>query len=229
MKIISRIVLLILVVASFVRCTKDPDQKGCTDQYAVNYDPRALTEDGSCEYNQDVQMIWNDGIRGGWNGDLHEGAYRFEVCEGETSTLEEIVDSATTKQTLYVGTGGGHSHLSYFSLINERNAQDFNQGSLRMDIRVSDTDDGAPEFVNLFISGKIHENGDCMPYRRSEYVEISTHSFNDSTFTPVVIPILHFEKIMMAHVEVACGISFEGERSTGLEINNIRWVANKYD
>lgn len=229
MKHISRIVLLILVVASFVSCTKDPDQKGCTDQYAANYDARALTEDGSCIYNQDVQMIWSDGIRGGWNADLQEGAYRYELCSGEKSVLVDQVDSATTKQSLYLGTGGGTSHLSYFTLINERNAQDFNQGSLRMDVRVSDTDDGAPEFFKLFITGKIAENGGCRPYRRSEYVEISTHSFNDSTFTTVNIPILHFSRLAMAHVEVACGVAFEGERSTGVELDNVRWVANKLD
>ncbi len=229
MKHISRIVLLILVVASFVSCTKDPDQKGCTDQYAANYDARALADDGSCVYNQDVQRIWTNGVRGGWNSDLQEGAYRFQVCSGESSVLTEIVDSVTTTHSLYVGTGGGTSHLSYFTLINERNAQNFNQGSLRMDVRVADTDDGAPEFANIFISGKLPQTGECNPYRRSEHVEISTHSFNDSTFTTVNIPILHFSQIMMAHVEVAFGIEFEGERSTGLEIDNIRWVANLED
>lgn len=229
MKSINNYFIAVLATFTLVACEKDGDQKGCTDPISINYDPSALVDDGSCEYNQTVQSIWSNGVRGGWNGDLQEGAFRFELCSGEYSELEEIVDSADVRQTLYLGTGGGTSHLSYFSLINERNARDFNDGSLRMDIRVTDTDDGAPDFINLFISGKIHENDDCLPYRRSEYVEISTHSFNDSLFTTVNIPIRHFGQIMMAHVEVACGISFEGERSTGVEIDNIRWEANLLD
>ncbi len=228
MKHILKVFSLGLVVILAVACSKDTQEHGCTDHLAANYNPTAITEDGSCLYNQDTQMIWSDGVRGGWNGDLHEGAYRLEVCAGEKSILEEIRDSSTVDKTLYLGTGGGTEHHSYFTLINEHDARDFAEGSLRMDVRVSDTDDGAPEFFNLFISGKIHEEAECDPFRRSEYVEISTHSFNDSTFTSVVVPIRHFNKIMMERVEVVCGIAFEGERSTGVELNNVRWVANPY-
>jgi hypothetical protein len=229
MKSINIYFIAILTTTTLVSCEKDGDQKGCTDPISINYDPSALVDDGTCEYNQTVQSIWTNGIRGGWNGDLQQGAFRFEVCGGVHSELEEIVDSTEVRKTLYLGTGGGNSHLSYFSLINEQNARDFNDGSLRMDVRVSDTDDGAPEFINLFISGKIHENDDCLPYRRSEYVQISTHSFNDSLFTTVNVPIRDFSQIMMARVEVTCGISFQGERSTGVEIDNIRWEANILD
>lgn len=207
-------------------CNKEGDRKGCTDPIAANYDPRALTDDGSCTFNDDVQSIWANGVRGGWNGDLQEGALKHEICAGEISELETPLDSANVERTLYLGTGGGTRHLSYFSIINERNARDFNNGSLQMDVRVTDTEDGAPEFVKLFISGKLWQDEDCDLYRRSEYVEISTHSFNDSTFTKVNIPILRFDEIMMAHVNVVCGFEFEGERSTGIEVNNIQWIAN---
>jgi hypothetical protein len=218
--------IALLAILALVSCNKDPDQSGCTDPIAANYDPKALRSDGSCIYNDAVQSIWSNGVRGGWNGDLQEGAFRMEVCEGEVRELEEPIDSVTTRETLYFGTGGEFSHLSYFTLINQRNARDFNNGTLRMDVRVSDTEGGAPEFVKLFISGKLWQDEDCSPYRRSTHVEISTHSFNDSTFTEVSIPILHFDEIMMKYVDVVCGIEFEGERSTGIEVNNIRWVAN---
>jgi hypothetical protein len=214
------------LVAITSSCNKDGDRKGCTDPIAANYDPRALTDDESCIYNDAVQSIWVDGMRGGWNGDLQEGAFKLEVCAGELSELETPRDSGEVEHTLYLGTGGGTRHLSYFSIINERNARDFNNGSLQMDVRVTDTEDGAPEFVKLFISGKLWQDEDCDLYRRSEYVEISTHSFNDSTFTKVNIPILRFDEIMMAHVNVVCGVEFEGERSTGIEVNNIQWIAN---
>jgi len=219
-------VLFAGVFVTAVSCNKEGDRKGCTDPIAANYDPRALTDDGACMYNDATQSIWVDGQRGGWNGDLQEGAIKYELCSGEFSELETPIDSANTERTLYLGTGGGTSHLSYFSIINERNARDFNNGSLQMDVRVTDTDDGAPEFVKLFISGKLWQEDDCDLYRRSDYIEISTHSFNDSTFTKVNIPILRFDEIMMAHVNVVCGIEFEGERSTGIELNNIQWIAN---
>lgn len=227
----TRIFLFALSVLSLalLSCNKDPDQSGCTDHIAANYDPSALKDDGSCIYNNAVQTIWSGGVRGGWNGDLVEGAYDHVVCEGTAEIIEEVADSATTLQTLYLGTAGGFSHRSFFTLINERDARDFAEGSLRFDARVSDTIDGSPDYVKLFISGKIWEDDACEPYRRSEYVEISTHSFNDSTFTPVNVTIREFEKIMMARVEVACGFEFEGDRSTGIEIDNLRWVANDSD
>jgi len=37
-----KITLLFSAVFALTSCDKDPDQVGCTDQYAVNYDPSAL-------------------------------------------------------------------------------------------------------------------------------------------------------------------------------------------
>lgn len=210
-------------------CDKDPEQTGCTDQYAVNYDPSALKDDESCEFNDAEQLIWTDGMRGGWNGDLQEGAFRMDVCAGEMMEISIELDSATVEKSLYLGTGGGTEHQSYFSVINEQNARDFAEGSLRMGVRISEAESGAPEYIRLYIGGKILQSESCEPHRRSDFVEISTHSFNDSLYTEVNIPIRHFDEIMMAHVNVLCGIQFEGERSTGIEIDEIRWVANKLD
>ena len=190
---INKILLPFLAVAILSSCKED-EQKGCTDPIAVNYDPSALRENGSCIYNDSEQVIWSEGLEGGWNGDMIEGAYQHIVCEGSAEVMEEVRDSINTVETLYLGTAGGFSHRSYFTLINERDARDFAEGSLRFDARVTDTEDGSPDFVKLFISGKLWQNEGCEPYRRSEYVEISTHSFNDSTFTPVNITIREFEE-----------------------------------
>lgn len=221
-----RFIAFAIIAFTVTSCNKDGDRQGCTDPIAASYDPRALTDDGSCIYNDNIQSIWSNGVRGGWNGDFQEGAYRLQVCAGEVSEIETPRDSTSIDHSLYFGTGGGFSHLSYFTLVNERNARDFNNGSLQMDVRVTDTEDGAPGFVKLFISGKLWQEEDCDLYRRSDYVEISTHTFNDSTYTRVNIPILHFDEIMMKHVNVVFGLEFEGERSTGIEVNNIRWIAN---
>lgn len=224
-----RIFLISAGVTALISCDKDPEQVGCTDPHSVNYDPSALKDDGTCVYNDNEQVIWANGMRGGWNGDLFQGAFKFDVCSGESHELMQEIDSVTVEETLYLGTGGGTKHKSYFSLINEHNARDFAEGSLRMSLRVSDTEGGAPEYVRLYIGGKILQTEECNAHRRSDFVEISTHSLNDSTFTELNIPIRNFDKIMMAHVNVVCGIQFEGDRSTGIEVDNIRWVANKLD
>ena len=219
----------IFAILLLTSCNKDPKQEGCTDPVAVNYDASALKDDGSCQFNQAEQIIWQAGLPGGWNGDLVEGAYSLNVCEGVSEVMEVARDSVNMDETLYLGTSGGFTHRSYFTLINEQDARDFAEGSLQFDARVSDMEDGSPDFIKLFISGKIANNGNCEPYRRSEYVEISTQSFNDSLFTPVNITIREFEQIMMARVQVVCGMEFEGERNTGIEIDNLRWVANDLD
>lgn len=206
-------------------CQKEFDQRGCTDPIAVNYEPRALHDDGSCAYNQAVQMIWSNGMEGGWNGNLTEGAYRLEVCAGAAEQRVHAPDSLTEYRTLSLTTAGGEDHLSWFTLINERDARDFTEGSLRFDCRI--TEGGSPQFVNLFISGKVPGEPECTPYRRSTFVEISTHSFNDSVFTPVIIPIRNFGQLMMARTEVVCGFEFSGERNTSVEIDNLRWSANQ--
>lgn len=220
------VLLIAILVAS---CTKENEQTGCTDPHAVNYEPRALKDDGSCQFNQAEQVIWAEGQTGGWNDDLVEGAYSLNICEGVSDIMTEERDSITSIETLYLGTGADFMHRSYFTLINEQDARDFAEGSLRFDARVSSDDAGSPDFIKVFISGKIAQEGTCEPYRRSEYVEISTQSFNDSTFTPVNITIREFEQIMMARVQVVCGMEFDGDRNTGIEINNLRWVGTFHE
>lgn len=277
LKKISPVFILLFAAFVWTSCDKDPRQIGCTDPEAVNYDPSAIRSDDSCIYNDDEQMIWRNGMRGGWNNDLQEGAFRLEVCMGEvyersneeesdttevdpegngkdsglddtdpddtdaedtdpvdsdgedgdseTEDTETTTTEAVPTTTLYFGTGNDEVHKSYFSLINERNGRDFAEGRLRMGIRT--VGDDTPEYIQLYINGKIIDESECNPHRRSDFVEISTHSFNDSTFTEVNIPIRNFDKIQMAHVEVACGIRFVGPRGSGFEVNEIRWVANK--
>jgi hypothetical protein len=246
MKCLHTIALLVFAIGIF-SCQKDWDQSACTDPIAINYEPRAIREDGSCLYNQDEQMIWSNGLRGGWNGNLVEGAFRHEVVVGEAfenlyggSVDSLAVDSTVADTTindslalppspaqvsLMLSTGGEYDHLSYFTLINEQNARDFAEGTLRFDCRI--TEGAAPEYMQLFISGKLVENVEGYEFSRSTYVDISTHSFNDSTFTPVTIHLRNFDKIMMARVNVVCGFQFGGERNIGVELDNIRWSANR--
>ncbi len=209
-----------------ISCNKDPEQTGCTDPIAINYEPRALKDDGSCNFNQKEQVIWQDGFFGGWNTNLHEGAYRLDVCQGTAQELTSIGADSSASTTLYLGTGGAMHHHSVFTLINERNAKDFAEGSLRFNARLSHATNSAPEFIQLFVSGKILRDEECKPYRRSTFVEISTRSFSDSAFTEVNIPLRHFSQVMMAHINVVAGFDFEADRNMGIEIDRLRWVAN---
>ncbi len=214
-------------VALVAGCSKEPDQAGCTDPFAVNYEPRAIESDGSCIYNDAVQLIWADGKEGGWNGDVIQGAFRPETCSGMMQTMEQLRDTVETLHTLWLSTGEGTSHKSFFSLINEQAAPDYAEGSLRFECR--NKDGAAPPFLKLFICGKLTDGGQqCPQFLRSSYIEISTQSFTDSTFTEVNIPMRDFEKITMSRVNVAAGFAFDGLPGTGIEINNLRWTAYKY-
>lgn len=210
-----------------IACNKDPEQTGCADPVAINYEPGALKDDGSCQYNQAEQVIWQDGVFGGWNEDYHEGAYQLDVCVGTVREVVALEADSTESITLMLETDGGSNHRSVFSLINEHDARDFAEGSLRFDARLADSTGAAPEFIRLFISGKIPlENKNCDPYGRSTFVDISTRSFSDSTYSEVNVPLRHFSQVMMARINVVAGFEFEAERNVGIEINRLRWVAN---
>lgn len=221
--------LILPFLLLLISCDKDPEQIGCTDPIALNYEPRALKDDGQCTYNQAEQVIWQEGAFGGWNSDFHEGAYRLDVCAGTAIETAVPLTDTTQKEILYLGTGGSESHLSVFSVINERSAKDFAEGSLRFDVRLSHETNSAPEFFRVFISGKIPDGQQCEPYLRSGYVELSSRQFNDTAFTEVSIPIRHFSHIMMSRINVVAGFEFEGTRNQGVEIDRLRWVANAVD
>ena len=225
MTILKSPLLLLPAFLLLVSCNKDPEQKGCTDPFALNYEPRALKDDGTCEFNQNEQVIWHDGVFGGWNSNVHEGAYRLDICEGIAEEMASISADSTSLTTLYLGTGGAMHHHSLFTLINERDGRDFAEGSLRFNARLSHASGSAPEFIQLFVSGKIPE-GECKPYNRSTFVEISTRSFTDSTFSEVIIPLRHFSQLMMSRIIVVAGFDFEADRNMGIEIDQLRWVAN---
>lgn len=219
-----RFYLLIFSTFVILSCSKDPDQSGCTDPLAANYNPAALRSDNSCTYNDATQMIWHNGMRGGWNNDLQQGAFNLETCAGDVREMMYEVDSIHTQHTLYFGTDDGNYHKSVFSVINVQNGRDFAEGSLQMGIRL--IDETYPDYIQLYINGKIQDHSDCTPHNRSDFVKISTHAFTDSTFTEVNIPIRDFAKIQMANIHVVCGIEFEGERNSGIEVDEIKWVAN---
>jgi len=229
---------IILVVFS-TGCDKDPAQVGCTDPIAVNYDPQALEEDGTCAYNDASQSIWNNGVYGGWNGDVLSATYSMQACWGAISERLQIdslpidsllidtllADSVMQRTSLVFSADESERHRSYVTLINDQNARDYAEGSLRFDCRIPA--EGSPELFNVFIGGKLPQQGSCDPYRRSDFVTVSTVSLNDSTFSTVEIPIRTFDKIMMANVEVVFGLEFDAALGQGIEVDNIRWTANK--
>lgn len=62
------------------------DEAGCTDPLACNYNPDVLCDDGSCCYDNCLEIVMTDSFGDGWNGNV------WEVVDPATDT---VVDSGT--------------------------------------------------------------------------------------------------------------------------------------
>jgi hypothetical protein len=231
-----RLYLFLAALAFVMGCDKDRDQSGCTDPLAVNYDPRALRSNGDCVYNDAQQLIWSNGTWGGWNGNLMQGGFIQHTCAGTVEIIEQVIDSIPADSTLpsgalvtakykRLGASQNGAHKSYISLLNTRNGTNFAEGSLRFSCRLDAL--GSPAVLRLFVNGKLPDQGQgCPMFLRSDYVDISTASFTDSTFTEVNIPMRDFAKLRMAQIDVICGFEYSSIPGSGLIIDNLRWVAH---
>lgn len=238
---------LLLLSVVFSSCS-DPDQNGCTDPLACNYDASAMKDDGSCTLCTTHQEIWAGGNWGAWNGNSAQGAIVLEVCEGSYSifstlpvlpdtTANDTISSDTIPAdtipvdptpvdlprdtVLQLWTNENGQHLSYFTLLNSQNGQPYTEGSLRFSIKKASTT--TAEVIRVFIDGNIHQNTFCGSIMRSGYVDISSHAFTDSAFTEVSIPIRDFADISTGDIHIVSGFKFNGPDSTGFEFRNIRW------
>lgn len=222
----SNFFLSIIFLALVFSSCKDEEQTGCTDPVAVNYDAAALKDDGTCTFNTDEQLIWNNGEYFGWNGNNFTGGYQLTTCYGTSEIIEEQIDSLNSRAYYLFTADEEGRYYSTFDLINNQDARTYGYGNLKFSLKADSLN--APEIIKVFIHGNIHQtNPNCEAILRSEYVEVISSSLNDSTFTEVSIPMESFSNRYISDIDFVCGFVFESEAGSAISIDNIRLSAAK--
>lgn len=207
----------------FLACDREEEIVGCTNHLAENHDPRATVDDGSCTFSEDAQLIWKDGVPGGWNGNLTTYGFVPEVCVGSMTADVDTSNGGIAPARLMTD-GNGNLNVQ-FALINPRTARNYIEGFIHFEILV-------PEGVDLstfriYTHGKVVDNvGSCGEFIRSQNVELSAAALGNENFTTVSVPFRDFSQLMLANIGVAFGLSIEeAEADTEvLHLNNVRWT-----
>lgn len=201
-------------------CDRDEEIQGCTHHLAENHDPRATVDDGSCTYSEESQLIWKDGQPGGWNGNLTTYGFIPKACTGDF--LAEEDSNGVAPARLFTDPAGNLEF--HVELTNPRTARNYNEGFIRFE--VLKPEDSSLGTFQIYTHGKLTQtNSGCDEFNRSQVVELSALSLNDSIPASVAVPFSDFDQLMLADINVLFGIIAEGEPDTEvLQINNIRWT-----
>ncbi len=202
-------------------CTRNEEITGCTDHLAENHNPRATVDDGSCTYPPDEQVIWKDGVAGGWNGDIFSYGIVPELCYG--MLVFDADTSAQTHLTRLITDVNGDLQLQ-FKLINPVSASNYIEGNLRIDLALPEG--VSLPLVDIYIHGKIADSdGVCPGYVRSDFVQVSTQALGQTPHA-LSIPLRDFEQMRLGDIEVMVGIEIKNAQpnSEVLWINNVRWT-----
>jgi hypothetical protein len=215
--------LAILVCSMmFVSCDRDEEISGCTDHLAENHDPRATVDDGSCTFSADQQIIWKDGVPGGWNGNLVTYGIVPTTCFGTMTVLSDT--SQASQPALIVADEDGNARVQ-FELLNPRTARNYIEGFIHFDI--SKPEASSLTTLKIYTHGKLPDNAPgCGAFNRSEWIELSVLAITSEEFQSVAVPFRDFDDLMLADVHVMFGIVLEGlaPGEEALSINNIRWT-----
>ena len=101
----KKIFLLLTICAFISSCTSDKGIDGCTDSYAVNYDPNANDEDGSCLYECADPYAVNAALLSPY-GCIYEGGIIFHLDESASDYFTNLDISLLDVwvENQYVGT-----------------------------------------------------------------------------------------------------------------------------
>ena len=75
-----------LILIAFTACKPDDLNPGCTDPFALNHNPLAAEDDGSCTYLDSSFSIWN-GTTGTWGPNPSTGNIEIIACQGVADTI----------------------------------------------------------------------------------------------------------------------------------------------
>lgn len=205
-----------------ISCDREEEIEGCTHHLAENHDPRATVDDGSCTYSDESQLLWKDGVPGGWNGNLTTYGIVPLVCAG---TFEAQQDSALVSSPgqLYTDTTG-RAHVQ-FRLLNPRTARNYYEGFVRFNVMKPEGSD--LDIFEVYVHGKRPQNEvSCGAFNRSQKVQLSALALSSTEEFEVAVPFSDFGDIMLADIRVMFGVEVinASPETEVLQINNIRWT-----
>lgn len=207
----------------FFACDREEEISGCTHHLAENHDPRATVDDGSCTYSEDSQLIWKDGVPGGWNGNLTTYGFIPQVCIGSMTAEVDTSNGGAAPARLMTDSNGDLE--VQFKLVNPRTARNYIEGFIHFQILVPE--DVELSTFQIYTHGKmVGHVGSCGEFIRSQPIQLSAAALGSENFTTVSVPFRDFGQLMLADIRVVFGLSIEGAvpDSEVLHLNNIRWT-----
>lgn len=209
----------------FAACNKDPQQKGCTDYTAINYDPSALVEDGSCQYENRTERIFFNGQYWGWQSDLINGGYVTEVCKGRVEIVPPTKTAIDSSGHMVVYADSSGNALMHIRIVNPRDGRAFRYGNIRFDARLPQ-ENPIPDY-ETFMNGKVMDySGECGGFRRSDFQGFTPTGLSDTAYAEVKLPILGFPDLQLQNIDNVFGLEVHNAipNAPVLYINNLRWT-----
>lgn len=203
-------------------CDRNEEIAGCTHHLAENHDPRATSDDGSCTYSDEFQLLWKDGNPGGWNGNVTTYGIVPLVCSGAFES--EADTSVQTIPGQIVTDVSGQAHVQ-FRLSNPRTARNYYEGYVRFEVLKPEGSNLETFFV--YVHGKNPQAVDeCGSFNRSQLVELSALALSSTDWIEVAVPFSDFNDIMLADIRAMFGVEVANAspETEVLQINNIRWT-----
>ncbi|MGD1847147.1 MAG: hypothetical protein ACFB10_17290 [Salibacteraceae bacterium] len=202
-------------------CNREETKFGCTDPNALNYDPEADQEDGSCTYPDFEQMVWDDGIPGAWDGNSFVHGILIDGCHGTIDTAQ-----AGGKLSIALLQAANGQFGMTASIANRREVERFQGGFLKFDALVPTG--SVVTDIDLFIHGTWCPQSNCGVICRSDFLTVATATLNDSVFSTITVPLSDFGGASYRDMDIVfgCTQTVQGGNDTVVFINNIRWTSN---